>query len=441
MKYRTLIIWLMINVIVLGIGSYFYTQNQQAMEDLKIRTEGMYQQSFHSLISHIKTIENYLAKSLVATDLINQQEIMSTITRQVYSSQEELGKLPLILVPLINTETTLQKIADFAWQVNTKNLKQESSLTSPEWTTLVDLKQCTSKLLLNLQNIQSNIIENNLRWVDIELMYSRNEVADNTVIDGLHLVDKDVKAYSETQAGILPHVREPKVYYNSDQLIDERTARNEAAGYLGKLNLEVGEPVQVIQSEGDIPAYVVFFDNGVNQYTCAVTKAAGSLAWFMGDSILTGRQLTNEEAINLANEYLNRLNFQNVTLVGHNTNDNAIMLMYAGFQDDTVVYPEMLRLNVNLNTGIITGADFSEYLKYHHQRTVTEASLAESDIVDQLPKNSVINNIQKAIIFNQQGQEVLTFEVAVSIAGENYLIYLNADTGIEENIIRIESKT
>ena len=50
--------------------------------------------------------------------------------------------------------------------------------------------------------MQHLVLKNNLRWMDVEMALASNQdPADNTIIDGLKTVEKNVTSYSSTNFG------------------------------------------------------------------------------------------------------------------------------------------------------------------------------------------------------------------------------------------------
>lgn len=53
-----------------------------------------------------------------------------------------------------------------------------------------------------LRNVQHLIIDNNLRWMDVELaLASGQKQSDNTIIDGFKTVENTANAFSDTDLG------------------------------------------------------------------------------------------------------------------------------------------------------------------------------------------------------------------------------------------------
>ena len=105
------------------------------------------------------------------------------------------------LVPFDKTEEFLAKIGQFSYQVGLRDLDREP-LTDKEWNTLRSLYERSNQIQRDLQKLQSQVLEKNLRWMDVELaLASEDKKMDNTIIDGFRRVDQLVNEYPEVDWG------------------------------------------------------------------------------------------------------------------------------------------------------------------------------------------------------------------------------------------------
>src|SRR5699024_3767114 len=64
--------------------------------------------------------------------------------------------------------------------------------------TLESLYEQSEDIKDELRTVQHEVLDNNLRWMDVQLALATNdEQEDNTIIDGLKTVEKKVEGYSE----------------------------------------------------------------------------------------------------------------------------------------------------------------------------------------------------------------------------------------------------
>ena len=79
------------------------------------------------------------------------------------------------------------------------------------------------------------------------------------------------------------------------------------------------------------------------------------------------------------------------------------------------------------------------YLKYHKERSFEEQQLTTEEATARLAEGLTPDSITKAVIPLENGEEALCYEFRVSKGNHDYLIYLNAVTGAQEDILMVQS--
>ncbi|MBX6378433.1 MAG: germination protein YpeB, partial [Clostridia bacterium] len=106
-------------------------------------------------------------------------------------------------------------------------------------------------------------------------------------------------------------------------------------------------------------------------------------------------------------------------------------------QDGVVLYPAVVRLQVALDDGRILGYDAVGYWSARRHDRLPPATLSPAEAARRLPPGFQPSSSRLALIPLDTGREVLTYEFRGSAYGEDYLIYVNARTGEQENILRL----
>jgi spore germination protein len=97
----------------------------------------------------------------------------------------------------------------------------------------------------------------------------------------------------------------------------------------------------------------------------------------------------------------------------------------------------LIKLKVALDNGEIIGFESFGYLMAHHQRDIPEAKLTPEEAKAKINPRVRVEDVRKALIPLNNGQEVFTYEISGKLNEDHYLIYINALTGDEENILQV----
>ena len=98
------------------------------------------------------------------------------------------------------------------------------------------------------------------------------------------------------------------------------------------------------------------------------------------------------------------------------------------------------KVKVALDDGEVVGMEANGYVMNHTIRDIRTPQLSKQDARAKISSNLNIDDVNVALIPKDSKREVLCYEFKGNAGGRNFLIYINAETGKEEDIqILIES--
>ena len=122
--------------------------------------------------------------------------------------------------------------------------------------------------------------------------------------------------------------------------------------------------------------------------------------------------------------------------------DNKCTINFAYFQDEILYYPDLVKVSVALDNGDIIEFDGSGYLMNLDDRGVKSPQLSQEQAQQSVSPHLTIEKGGLAVIPTPGLNEVFCYEfLCQGQNGEQVLVYINTDTGLEEQIlILIESE-
>ena len=117
--------------------------------------------------------------------------------------------------------------------------------------------------------------------------------------------------------------------------------------------------------------------------------------------------------------------------------DGIVTINYAYEQDGVTVYPDLIKLKIALDNGEVMGIETTGYLNNHETRDTSKVSITTEQDKKDLNKNLDIQSESLAIIPTEWQSEILCWEFKGKIDDTDFLVYINADTGKEEDILVI----
>ncbi|WP_079910710.1 germination protein YpeB [Paenibacillus sp. 32352] len=428
-------------VALIGAGVWGYLEHQEK-NSILIKAENQYQRAFHDLSFHVNKLHSELGNTL-AVNTASQDSYkkgLINVWRITNQAQSEINQLPLTLLPFNKTEEFLANMANFSYRAALRDLNKQP-LTQEELGTLNALYQHSSEISTNLRDMQSKVLTNNLRWMDVETaLATEKEPLDNAIIDGFQTMDKKVSEYSDVKWS--PSVmniyqkRDMKMLSGNDATAEE--IRRKAAQFL---NLQDPSVLQVVENGAGTEFHSFSVTAPRNQSSDGVhmdySTKGGQLLWFAAPRDVTEKKLDVRKARDTAAEFLDSHDYKNMTAVSYDEYNNNANITFASRKNDVINYLDKVSVKVALDNGEILGLQATDYVFDHKDREHKAPKLTAEEARKSLNPNLKVDNEAKALIRNDAQEEVLCYEYTGRINGGVYRIYINGETGTEEKIDRL----
>ncbi len=221
--------------------------------------------------------------------------------------------------------------------------------------------------------------------------------------------------------------------------IDEDKAKQIAEEFIGK------DKIKEINSNGvsenaNIPSYDFVVKTGNNNNTnlwISVSRKGGHVVFMNYNRDVDVEVITTEKANELGKEFLNIRGISNMKETYYMKQDGIVTINYAYMQNDVIMYPDLIKLKVALDNGEILGIETTGYLNSHTERTLEEVQISKEKAKESLNKELEILSEGLAVIPTEYQTEVLCWEFKGKVEDREFLVYINATTGREEDVLVI----
>ncbi|WP_077621712.1 germination protein YpeB [Sediminibacillus massiliensis] len=430
--------WILVALLAVGItatGIWGYQEHQEKNAIL-IQAENTYQRSFHDLSYHMDLLHEKIGTTLAMNTRSQLSPQLADIWRLTSEASTDVGQLPLALLPFNKTEEFLSDIGDFSYKAAIRDLDKEP-LSENEVKSLQTLYQQSGEIKNELRKVQHVVLDNNLRWMDVQLALSTNDQqADNTIVDGFKTVEKTVKGYSEGNFGptLTGTSKENHKFQNlQGEKISENQARKRARDLF-----DVGEDVEItVTKTGDgaqIPMYSASYQkDGKNGYLDISEKGGHPLSLMVNREVKE-QKISLNEAMEKAGDYMNKLQLDGMEVFQSSQYDNVGVFNFLFKQDEVRIYPDSVQVKVALDNGDILGISARDFFMNHQERKIEEPGLSVSEAEETVNPNVQIQEHSLAVIENDMTEEVLVYEFLGTLENDTYRIFINANTGEEERV-------
>jgi germination protein YpeB len=101
------------------------------------------------------------------------------------------------------------------------------------------------------------------------------------------------------------------------------------------------------------------------------------------------------------------------------------------------LYPDLVKVTVALDNGGIIGTEATGYLMSHGQRELPEPKVSKEQAQSAINPSLTVSGGRLVLIPSGVTGEKLAYEFPAKLGGESYLIYIDALTGREENVLKL----
>lgn len=413
-----------------------------------------YQQAFFDALGHIENVEVLLSKALVSGSPRESIRYLSELWQQAFSAQANLNALPLRQGTLMRTSRFLTQLGDYSFVVGQKVATGES-VSESDWQTLQRLHHEISALGVELTDVALKSADGQMPWEEIRQRTNLNlnpfskrlDGADGQV-DGFTRIEQQMQEFPTLvyDGPFSDHIGSRKPVGITGDPVDSFAAREIAQRFVSMSDNGGTQLVaqQVAQTGEDAPIgawRIEVSPAGADQpsYVMDVSKEGGHVIWMLDSRPVSADAsgYTLGDAVSIAQRFLEERGYEQFEVTYPVVESGRAIVPFVLVEGDVLIYPDQLKVTVALDSGQVVGYDAMQYFTFHHQRTLAEPKLSVEEARSLVRSDLAIEEVRLALIPKPDLKEVLTYEIRARMNEMLYHVYINAETGDEEQILRI----
>lgn len=417
-------------ILLLGAGLSGF----KLMSRYKTTIEYKYQLALTNLSDYMSNIKTTLEKGLYANTAAQQQPLLAKLMTMTEGAKASLSQLPISNEQSVSIQKYLGQVGDFSSYALTK-LSKNTKLTDDERETLNVFYDYACELDTSISDIAA-VYGDGRTDIGMPITLEGNlesiggEVEELTLDSGFREMNEGFTDYPTMiyDGPFSDHIQQqqPKLV-NGKTEITENQALVIAAQFIdcnqSELNFDGS-------SEGNLPTYNF---SGENMYI-SVTRQGGVVDIFENYSTAANTTVSYTDALKKAQEFLIGQKMENFKESYYVIENNICTINFAYTDNDIIYYSDLIKVGVNMETGEITSYCATGYIMNHTERTLTEPLLTPEEAQASLSSLLTVESGKLALIPTAGKNEVLCYEFTCSNDNDTVLVYVNADTGMEEQI-------
>lgn len=413
-----------------GLGIGLGITSQQA-EEYGNRLEGVYQKSFYDLVDNVNNAEINLSKVLASSGDAYTKKMLTKVSDNASDAQVNFASLPLSQNSLDDIAALLNQVAGYTQTLNEK-LASGQELTSSEIETL-------GKIHTYLVEIKSEL----------------NDFAIK-IRQGYRIIDEGIDESGENNFTIsMSKMKSVDVDYPTmiyDGPFSDSVTNVPVKGLSGKVlgKQEVKEKIEKLfknivsiefeeDTQGKFDTYNFRLRTSDNEMLyIQATQRGGYLLTVSGkggDSEEAALDISSAQEI--AVKFAKDNGIENPLVVWTDEQGDNAYFNIAPTQNGVVLYPDLVKVKIDLTQGTVIGYDAVSYFTNHEPRVLPKATADREKARAQVPKGFVIVAERVVLAPLEYNRQELCYEFAATKDEHEYYFYINAVNGQTENILRV----
>jgi len=438
--------WAIVAYVMFGIAILYGMQMANMYKRQKQIVQDGYNKSMYELVNYVQNVDVLVSKARITTTVVESSKTYADIWRQSNLAKENLASLPVNQKDMSNTSKFLAQVSDYSYSLMKQTIAGEKT-TDEQYKMLEEINNKSDEITEVLNDIYNDLNSGRIKWNEVEEKASSKLESEKKQGEVLSNISKISKTFTEYEGLIYDgaysnHILErTPVMIEKKEEVTEKQAKKKVEEILN--NTKENVQIEYIKSTGeskgklDVYDFEAKYKNSEEVSNIEITKKGGMLSLFIYDREVKEKKLSAEECEKIGLEYLKKIGIDNMQATYYLETENMITINYAAMQDNVILYPDLVKVKIAMDNGEVCSAETTGYIFNHKEREDINPKISIEDAKAVLNKNIEVKSENIAIIPTDSENEVLTYEFKGSINDKDFIIYINAKTGEEENVLLI----
>ncbi|MHC6181288.1 germination protein YpeB [Clostridium sp. JNZ X4-2] len=439
------IIYTAVVTLIVVFSSTFAVLMTLERNDYRNYLQGEYGKSMYELIDAVQNIRVNLTKAAIVGSREQSIVVFEEIFRYSAIANDKLHSLPVSQPTISDTSKFLSQTGDFCYNLG-KVSSNGKQLTDGDYNNIERLKKQSVILEGQLKTTADDINKGKVKWGEIrkKITGAFAKGNDNSISEQFQGIQKQVVQYPALiyDGPFSDNALQVKPKIDSQKQISQGEAEIIAKRIIGEEKIE-SLNVSSIKGKADIDVYRFTAalkgrtgkEDGV---VCEISKRGGKISYLINDRVVNNSSMDVKKAVSIGTKYLKNLGYDNMVPTYSLKYNNIAVINYVYNQDGILIYPDQIKLKIALDNGDIIGIEADKYLISHSEkRKISNPKVNYEKARERVGKRLNITSKRLVIIPSETNAEILCYEFSGNYNGDNFKVYINADTGYEERIIQI----
>lgn len=408
--------------VAVGVSAVAFIRSSE-LEGAQNALNGVYRKALYETCEYTEGMAVNLNKLTVAGGGA-RTSLLSDIIRQSQGAQANLALLPLSSSSTAQAMKYINQVGDFAGTMLDR-ISLGGEITRDEYADITRLSETAAELSIGLGTLLERHEAGEI-VLGTEIGSAAGDlIADSTVEYPTLLYDGP---FSDGARG-------------TDFKALEGLRQVSAAEAEALLREFVGaESVSSITLDGESALGTACYEfslvsNG-HELSAAVTKQGGQVLYMLSYGEADTPVLSDAECFRIAQSFLLSRGYGSMEISYYSRYGGVMTINFAATRNGVILYPDLVKLQISMSDGAVIGIEAGNYLRNHVGRALETPALTGEDAAALINPRLGVESVRLCVIPGDAGEKYC-YEVSASSADGTYLIYIDAMTGAEVEIMQV----
>lgn len=423
---------------VFGAMTIFGLEMASLFQKEKQKVQDEYNKAMYQVISYVQNVEVELQKlQLTNTDTL-KISTLADIWRQSNLAKTCLDEFPVTQDSMQNASKFLTQVSDYSYSLM-KQIIAGNGLTEQDYGNIKEISSNAVEFSDVLSEIYQDLNAGRIKWDELAKIGNEKLPDVEGGNSNIESINKTFQNYEGLiyDGAFSDHILTLEPNFLTGENVSEEEARTTIYELFEESSIESLEYTGDTVGTVELYNYNVKLKEEKETKTLSITKKNRKLYLMLYSEDNTRDQISVEEASQKAMAFLEKNGITDVEETYYLQENHSVTINYAGVQDNVILYPDLIKVKVSLETGNILSYEAKGYIFNH---SIRENLIPEVTIEQARAKiNPDIEILAEglAVIPTDSKSEILTYEFKGKIEDREFLIYINASSGLEEKILMI----